>query len=529
MIKSFLGLWILVFGPLFFLLYPSDLNPILSFNNYIEGQRYERIYQGTFTLIESRLDTIPIDTWPDEIEQLSQHFGYALQLLDINQTNLGTLKRDEIEQHQIIFFNEEPEFLIKKIGNSHFILKIFVDSSEEEKIRRGAEGTVYLLQEQFAATEQEHWPALLRSMANYFPFDLQIASRNQINISQTEQNQLATDSFFWRTNLNDEITFYIRLSDGASFLLANLIPMSSIHPSVIIVLVLVFVLSISAGMFFWTYPLWRDLKNLLAATSRFGSGDLNSRALVYKISTVATLGKAFNHMADRIEQLLKGQRTLTNAIAHDLRTPLYRLRFAFEMLANAKTDREKEKYQQSISKSLEDLDSLINQTMVLSRYSGDSQLLSFAKYHLAQLLDDECSSVVQLYPDIHYQLQIAPEASGKLALIDQIAMKRAISNLFINACKYARTTVVVRLSFVSETDMFVIDVCDDGIGIDESDWERIFLPFEQLDNARSHAASGHGLGLAIVKHIAQWHQGTVCAGRSDLGGARFTFTFPSRT
>ncbi len=529
MIKSFSGLWFLVFGPLFFLLYPSHLNPILSFNNYIEGQRYERIYQGTFTLIESRLEAMPIDTWQQEIDELSQHFGFALQLLDINKSNLGQQNREEIEQQQIIFFNEEPEFLIKKIGNSPFMLKIFVDAPEAEKIRRGSEGTVYLLQQQFASTKPEHWPTLLRDLSTHFPFDLQIATSDQVKLSQTEQSHLVTYSFFWRTNSSDEITFYIRLSDGNSFLLANLIPLSSVSSSVIIVLILAFVLSISLCMFFWTYPLWRDLKNLLAATSRFGHGDLNSRAVVYKISTVATLGNAFNRMADRIEQLLKGQRTLTNAIAHDLRTPLYRLRFAFEMLSHATTEIEKEKYQRSISKSLEDLDSLINQTMVLSRYSGDSQLLSFAKHHLAQLIDDECVSVFQLYPDIEYQLQIAPEAIDKLALIDHIAMKRAMSNLLVNACKYTRTRVFVSLSYVAETDMFVINVCDDGIGIDESDWERIFLPFEQLDNARSHVASGHGLGLAIVKHIAQWHQGSVCAGRSELGGARFTFQFPNRT
>jgi two-component system sensor histidine kinase RstB len=110
MIKSFLGLWFLVFGPLFFLLYPSHLNPILSFNNYIEWQRYERIYQGTFTLIESRLEAMPIDTWQQEMDELSQHFGFALQLLDIDKSNLGQQNREEIEQQQIIFFNEEPGF-----------------------------------------------------------------------------------------------------------------------------------------------------------------------------------------------------------------------------------------------------------------------------------------------------------------------------------------------------------------------------------------------------------------------------------
>ncbi|MDW6093244.1 ATP-binding protein [Vibrio rhizosphaerae] len=529
MIRSFLGLWFLVFGPLFFLLYPSHLNPILLFNNYVAGQRLERIYQGTFTLIESRLETVPLEAWSDEIDQLNQHFGYALELLDIRRTHLGVIDRDELEQHQIIFVNEDPEFLIKKIADTHFILKIPVDASEDEKILRGSEGSVYLLQQKFAATEQEKWPELLNEMSNEFPFGLKILPRNQIEISKNEQNQLVKKSFFWRVNPTDEITFYISLNDGDSFLSADLVPISSISSSVVIMLVLVFVVSISAGMFFWTFPLWRDLKNLIAATLQFGNGDLHSRAVVYKISAVATLGNAFNRMAERIEQLLKGQRTLTNAIAHDLRTPLYRLRFAFEMLSNAASDTEKQKYQKSISKSLDDLDNLINQTIVLSRYSGDSQLLSFSEHHLAQLIEDECVSVFQLYPDIGYRLQVAPEASDKLALIDHIAMKRALSNLLINACKYTRTTVVVYLSFVAETDMFVIDVCDDGIGIDESDWERIFLPFEQLDNTRSHTAAGHGLGLAIVKHIAQWHQGSVCAGWSDLGGAKFTFTFPGRT
>jgi two-component system sensor histidine kinase RstB len=186
------------------------------------------------------------------------------------------------------------------------------------------------------------------------------------------------------------------------------------------------------------------------------------------------------------------------------------------------------KYLSSISKSIDDLDHLIDQTLLLSRYSSDQQLIQLAEHDLVSLISEECLQIFPFWPDIEYQLDLHLEPEQAITPVDRIAIKRAVSNLLTNACKFAQSSVVVKLYYQQSSDEYVFEVSDDGPGIPEDDTERIFLPFEQLNSDHRDIASGHGLGLAIVRHIASWHSGTVRAGRSNLGGASFVFRWPAQ-
>jgi two-component system sensor histidine kinase RstB len=528
MFKSFAGLWLLVFGPLFFLLYPSDFNPIMRFNEDIEGKRFSEIYKGTFSLIEKQLVEVPVTRWQSDIQQLSLHFRYDLRLLKSSEVLLKQRQKKALQQGQIVFINAEPEYLLKQIGKSDFTLQLFTDFSEDMKISSGATGTVFLLRQTFNQTTSAQWPLLIRQLEEMFPYYLRVTKSGNIQPDKQEKHSLKTYFFFWRGDPSKAVSFYIPLKSGEFFLIADQVPMSPVDTSAIILLILLIVFTISVFMFFWVYPLWRDLKYLVSATSEFGKGNLSTRAVVTKISVVAALSRAFNQMAERTEHLLHGQRTLTNAIAHDLRTPLYRLRFAFEMLMESKRSQVDTKYWSSISKSIDDLDHLINQTLLLSRYSSDRELIQLAEHDLVTLINEECLQIFQLWPDIDYQLDLHLEPEQAITPVDGIAIKRAISNLLTNACKFARSSVVVKLHYRQPSAEYVLEVSDDGPGIPEDHTERIFLPFEQLSSDRRDIASGHGLGLAIVRYIARWHSGTVIAGRSDLGGASFVFRWPSQ-
>ncbi len=527
MLKSFAGLWLLVFGPLFFLLYPSQYNPIVRFNEHIEGQRFIHIYQGTLRLIESRLTIIPESERQKSIASLKQKFGFDIRLVPLTSLSLSDKQKALLQQGAILFINAEPESLLKTVPQSDQVLQFFTDVSAEEKIRRGAQGSIYLLQQAFENTPSQDWPSLLEQLSVTFSFDMEIIAPNLLNPTLDEQQQIEQDGFFWREEPSGDLSFYAQLPAKKGYLNANLIPMTSVDLSVVLILIVVFVLLISVCMFLWVYPLWRDLRNLLVAASEFGKGNLHSRAEVSKISVVASLGSTFNQMAKKIEQLLEGQKTLTNAIAHDLRTPLYRIRFAFEMLDDSTSKEQNNQYRQTILNSIDDVEHLVNQTLQLSRYSNKIQLANFASYNLSSILEWECHNIFQLYPTIQYTLNIEPQCRDKLAYVDKTAMQRAVSNLVINACKYAHSQVEVALVYDLQAEQFIIEVSDDGPGINEADLERIFMPFEQLNSTRAESNNGYGLGLAIVSHIARWHGGTITAGRSALGGALFVFNLPS--
>jgi len=121
------------------------------------------------------------------------------------------------------------------------------------------------------------------------------------------------------------------------------------------------------------------------------------------------------------------------------------------------------------------------------------------------------------------------KASERWALADMEPryIHRAIQNLVGNAARYADSRVVVNCQLDENTCR--IDVEDDGPGIPEQDWEKVFTAFARLDDSRTRTSGGYGLGLSIVRRILYWHGGQAFLGRSDeLGGARFSLVWPRR-
>lgn len=106
-------------------------------------------------------------------------------------------------------------------------------------------------------------------------------------------------------------------------------------------------------------------------------------------------------------------------------------------------------------------------------------------------------------------------------------MHRAIQNLVGNACRYAAGQV--RVTCTLDDENCRIDVEDDGPGIPEQEWEKVFSAFARLDDSRTRNSGGYGLGLSIVRRILFWHGGQSFVGRSEeLGGARFSLVWPRR-
>jgi two-component system sensor histidine kinase RstB len=180
---------------------------------------------------------------------------------------------------------------------------------------------------------------------------------------------------------------------------------------------------IAAGMFLWAIPLWRDLKRLAVTTNAYGRGELQSRAKISRMSVVAQLSGSFNKMADNIEKLILGNRELTNTIAHDLRTPLYRLRFAFEMLNDNKlSDEQRAKYNGVVEKSIDDLDHLINQTLILSRYSRVPSAEQIAPCILEPVLRSEINHFQLEHPELSVSFQCSSLLQESEVMVDQRAM-----------------------------------------------------------------------------------------------------------
>jgi two-component system OmpR family sensor kinase len=108
---------------------------------------------------------------------------------------------------------------------------------------------------------------------------------------------------------------------------------------------------------------------------------------------------------------------------------------------------------------------------------------------------------------------------------DQRLLERAVGNLLRNALKYGTSSVRLGATRIGSVVQVVVE--DDGPGIPDGERERIFEPFYRLDRSRDRNTGGFGLGLSIARKAVQLHGGTLVAGQSALGGARFTITLPA--
>ena len=213
MFKAFSGLWLVVFLPLFFLLIPTSYSPIVIFNEYAEKTRYVNTYKGTFHLIFKRLEALDQGEWVNNIERLSNHFGYTVAITPLNEWKTSPDHYTKLKEGEFVFINNEPELLIKRVNNTPWVLTLDVDSTEDEKIYRSSKGTLYLLQQAFTLAEKEQWPQTLADLKNNFSFKLSIVEVSKINVPLTLKTQLLEKDIVWTPNTANRLDFYFLLSD----------------------------------------------------------------------------------------------------------------------------------------------------------------------------------------------------------------------------------------------------------------------------------------------------------------------------
>lgn len=530
MIKVFLRLWILIFIPLFYLAFSSSYNPIKAINNWALHERVSETFKGTFYLIEKQLSEIPETQWVNQVAKIAEHFNYELRLISANDTIDGDseIELSTLGNNDYIIFSDsnESDIVLKRVPNSDWFVYMMLDESEDQETFNQASGTFNLLLSQFESTEPTEWPTIINQMQPHFGFNLSLNTLEELSLPLAKFKQLETIGKTWITDENQQTLLYQQLPNSQQILRAGPIPLPGEVLSISIILISIFVLGISLGILLFVAPLWRDLSKLTKTAIQFGSGHLSQRAKINKRSVVARLAHSFNEMASQIESMVKGQRELTNAIAHDLRTPLSRVSFAFEMLQSDEvSDEEKQRYEAAIASGIDTLDHLIQQILALSRYSRATDITHFGQCVLAHRIREEINQHQIECADLVFELGIEPQLSDTALFVDQRAMLRALNNLLSNAIRYAQHTI--RVSLALKEGHYMLSVEDDGEGIAIDDRERVFLPFKQLNNDQREITKEHGLGLAIVQQIAEWHHGGATLDESPLGGARFIIRWPA--
>ncbi|MBD5770360.1 ATP-binding protein [Marinomonas colpomeniae] len=530
MIKLFIRVWVLVFLPLFYLIYITAYNPIHAVNDAARFEKITASFKGTFFLIEQHLKDIPESEWHQVFPSIANQFSYELALISSNDKIDYSGDLEQLLENEFVVYSDYSgsDAIVKRAFNSSWFIHMMLAETEEQRMSNLSQGTVQLLMQILQKTPQPEWQAKLDQLQPEFDFDLTLIERQSLDINAIKLAQLNRTGMTWLINEKNETEFY-RVTENKNLVIkVGPIPVPGDTLMVFLVMIILFVTVVSLGILIFIFPLWKDLNKLSKTASLFGSGYLDQRAAIGRFSSIARLAKSFNTMAERIEKMVKSQRQLTNAIAHDLRTPLSRISFAFEMLDSSEaSDDEKKRYKKSISSGITTLDYLINQILMLSRYSRATDITHFGHCVLAQQIRNEISLLQAEHSKIVFELAISPEIQDKSLFIDQRAILRALNNLISNALTYTNQTI--RINFFQLDNEYRLSVEDDGDGIAEEDRDKVFVPFKQLDNEHREASKGHGLGLAIVQQIAEWHSGHALVNASSLGGARFEFCWPVKS
>ena len=266
----------------------------------------------------------------------------------------------------------------------------------------------------------------------------------------------------------------------------------------------------------------RRVRELEKVTIAFASGDFNARADTSSSKSVGTLNKSFNHMANKVSRLITTNRMLTNAVAHELRTPIFRLQWQADLLADASLNQKQQKYVDSIVEDIDEMESMVEELLYyakMERPNTEIQTSSVALSSFTQSLLPKWQRDTQLSV-------LIDDSSSPMTTIetDPQLLKRALDNLLRNAMRYAQNQIV--LEIVETPDKSCIRIHDDGCGVEEKDWPHLFDAFYSADKSRNKSTSGFGLGLAIVKQIVELQKGEVSISHSPYGGACFTICFP---
>lgn len=376
--------------------------------------------------------------------------------------------------------------------------------------------SLYLMRSELREIPPHDWARTLKELDLNLSFDLRIEPMKDFDLAPPAMQRLRDGDI---VALDEKYTFIQRIPRSHYVLAVGPVPyLYYLHQMRLLDLALLGFIAISLAfpVFIWMRPHWQDMLKLESAAQRFGEGHLTERIHFDSGSSFDRLGLAFNQMADNINALIASKKQLIDGIAHELRTPLVRLRYRLEMSENL-TGAES----QALNRDIGQLEALIEELLTYARLDRPQTELHLSTPDLPVWLQTHINDVQSVNPQRKLLTAITPGAYGAL---DMRLMERVLDNLMNNAMRYSETTLRIGLDLQGSQAILCVE--DDGPGIEPAEREKVFEPFVRLDPSRDRATGGCGLGLAIVRSIAQAMGGSVRCEASELGGARFVFSWP---
>jgi two-component system sensor histidine kinase RstB len=502
--------------------------------NEVRSEQYrERLARGTFRLMADNLAPMNELERRRAVAVWARLLGIPLSIQALSEAPLESGARKRLLRGQVLVQQTGPHAaeVYSLIGEQEQrVLTGEVQQISEQLAR----ATVYLLIDElirYPVAEQPQRLAELKE-AKQFGFDLRLVNLQQANLDIDQRRRVDEgDTVMALGKGGDSIHVFAGIVDTPWVLEIGPLYQMNLYPAQLLVLSGALGLSlIGLMLYLLVRPLEQRLRDLEGAATRIASGGLDTRVPSHGSDSVGRLAAAFNAMAEHLQRSLSIQREMVQAVSHELRTPVARLRFGLEMIGDAESEEARRKYMEGMDSDIQDLDKLVDEMLTYARLEQGAPALNFQAVDLNGLIDQVITELAPLRA--HVRVERGPalnalDGSGAVVEAELRYLHRALQNLVSNAMRHAESRV--RVSYQIGRQRCRLDVEDDGPGVPETAWERVFSPFLRLDDSRTRASGGHGLGLSIVRRIIYWHGGRAQIGRSEtLGGARFSLVWPRK-
>lgn len=359
--------------------------------------------------------------------------------------------------------------------------------------------------------------------ARYWPLDSSIS----LSIIERENMPLPAeliDSFIsgepvmLETDNEVSLHFYLPKQNQVMAFILPLSEAEEVEISLSLTLTLLFYAGVIFVVLMWLYPLIQRLNILQKTALSFGAGELQARVKSSPMSYIGEIEVEFNRMADRIQTLLSDNKLLSRAVSHDLKTPLARLRFGIETLAESETNEQRERYHARLENDLTAMELLIDTLLQYARLDESNIHFNVERINVAELIQyssEQMNNINNIFVTFNIKGECYMDGDSKY-------IQMLVCNLLQNAMNYADKKVHLSLSDLDDQLLFRVE--DDGTGIDEDQRVNVLKPF--VRGSKSNQNEGHGMGLAIVSRIADWHNAAVVIDDSPrYGGARVSVSF----
>jgi len=294
----------------------------------------------------------------------------------------------------------------------------------------------------------------------------------------------------------------------------------------IFIATMTFLILLAAGVgWFMARRAVSGVEAVTRTAQKITGGSLEERVPVkQRGDEIDQLATTFNQMLDRIQVLLTEIKEMSDNIAHDLRSPVTRIRGIAEVtLTTAKSLHEYESMAASIIEDCDRLLAMINTMLLISKTETGVDKLACEKVSIAGLVQEACELFEPSAEDNGITLSCSVPGVSELAG-DARMLQRMLANLLDNAIKYTAAGGVVTVSIAENNTQVLVSVKDTGCGISPADLSRTFERFYRCDQSRSKP--GIGLGLSLALAIARAHGGDITAASVPNQGSTFLVTLP---